>query len=180
MFKRMVLACGISFLLGNLALAATNGDDVLGEWLTDGGQSKIEIFKKDGKYFGKISWLKEPNGPDGQPKVDNNNPDEARKKDPIVGLVLLKEFTFDGEGAWKNGEIYDPESGKTYKCTMKINEEGKLDVRGYIGVPAFGRSTVWSRPPKEESKPAVATETAAAPAPAATEAPKSRAEEKRE
>ena len=53
---------------------------------------------------------------------------------------------------WSGGTIYDPEEGKTYKCVMKLADENTLNVRGYIGVPAFGRTVTWLRVPKEEKK----------------------------
>jgi uncharacterized protein (DUF2147 family) len=152
MYKRLVATIGLIGFAAwtaqaapEAATAATGADRIVGTWVTDGGGSKIEISKKEEKYFGKIVWLKEPNTAEGKPKLDEKNPDEAHKKDPILGLELLRDFTFDGTAAWTGGKIYDPESGSTYKCTIKFNDEGKLDVRGYVGVPAFGRSTVWTR-----------------------------------
>ncbi|MEX2015418.1 MAG: DUF2147 domain-containing protein, partial [Candidatus Hydrogenedentales bacterium] len=59
-------------------------------------------------------------------------------------------------GAWDSGTIYDPNNGKTYKCVIKYAKDEtvqggeKLDVRGYIGVPALGRTTVWTRVPEGE------------------------------
>lgn len=164
MRKLCVAGLALALALG-FAHAETKADDILGHWLTDGGGSKIEVKKEGEKYNGKIVWLKDPNqetgDPEpGQPKRDAKNPDAAKQKDPIVGLALLKDFTWDGAGNWSGGTIYDPESGKTYKCTMKLKDEKTLDVRGYIGVPAFGRSTVWTR--AEAEKPATAPASAPA------------------
>jgi uncharacterized protein (DUF2147 family) len=51
----------------------------------------------------------------------------------------------DGD-EWTGGEILDPENGKTYKATLKLADNGqKLLVRGYIGLPIFGRSQTWVR-----------------------------------
>ena len=60
--------------------------------------------------------------------------------DPIIGRGLL---TSDGE-LWREGTIYDPENGKTYKCKMWFDGE-TLRVRGYIGFALLGRSTSWTR-----------------------------------
>lgn len=163
MRKLFVFAAALALAVG-FARAETKADDVVGQWLTDGGDSKIEIKKEGDKYNGKIVWLKEPNnGPNeaeaGQPKRDSNNPDPAHQHDPMVGLALLKDFTWDSAGNWSSGTIYDPENGKTYKCTMKLRDEKTLDVRGYIGVPAFGRSTAWTR--VEPDKTPVSTTTPA-------------------
>ena len=158
MRKLFVAAFITAFVLGT-ARAEVKADDVLGQWLTDGGGSKIEVKKEGEKYSGKIVWLKEPNrGPNeseaGKPKRDAKNPDPAHQNDPILGLSLLKDFTWDGTANWSGGTIYDPESGKTYKCTIKLKDERTLDVHGYIGIPAFGRSTVWARAEPEAEKAA--------------------------
>lgn len=120
-----------------------SADDVLGLWLTDDGKARIEIYKESGKYSGKIVWLKEPNNPNGSPKLDKENPDSELQKKPIIGLNLVKGFTFNDD-QWEGGEIYDPENGKTYSCRIRL-KSGKLEVRGYIGAPMFGRTVVWTR-----------------------------------
>ena len=49
-------------------------------------------------------------GEEGEPKVDTNNPDEALQSRPIVGLVMMKGFKYDGKGTWQKGTIYDPDN----------------------------------------------------------------------
>jgi len=44
---------------------------------------------------------------------------------------------------WSYGQILDPENGKTYKCNVSLNGKNKLDVRGYIGFAALGRTQTW-------------------------------------
>lgn len=122
-------------------------DDILGFWLNEEKDAKIEITIIDGKYFGKVVWLKEPNETDGRPKVDDQNPEPSLQNRPIIGLELLKNFVFD-EDEWNSGTIYDPDNGKTYKCTIKKGSDTVLNIRGYIGKEwmGLGRTTVWTRP----------------------------------
>ncbi len=64
---------------------------------------------------------------------------------PIVGMVIMSGLK-SAENQWGNGQILDPENGKTYKCTARLMENGKkLNVRGFIGLPMFGRSQTWER-----------------------------------
>jgi uncharacterized protein (DUF2147 family) len=121
-------------------------DAILGDWLTENGKGRVRIFKtKQGSYVGKIIWLREPNNEEGKPKVDRNNPDESQRTRPIMGLFVLRDFVHDAKNVWHNGKIYDPESGNDYSCTMTLVEPNKLEVRGYIGVSLFGRTSVWTR-----------------------------------
>lgn len=129
------------FFIPSLVMAQ-DADDVLGYWLTDDGAAKIEIYKENGKYNGKIVWLEEPNE-NGKPKVDKENPEEELRSRPLMGLNLVSGFEFDDD-QWEDGEIYDPKEGKTYSCRMRLDGD-ELEVRGYIGMPMFGRTVVWTR-----------------------------------
>jgi len=116
---------------------------VEGLWLDANKEAKIQIFKaSDGKFNGKIVWLKEPLE-NGKPKVDKLNPKDELKTRGILGLEILKGFTRD-DNTYTDGSIYDPKSGKTYSCKMTLNGT-TLNIRGYIGISLFGRTTVWSR-----------------------------------
>ena len=135
-------------LAAGLKLSAQSfkADDVLGIWFNEEKDAKIEIYEDGGKYFGRIIWLEEPIDPEtGKPKLDDENPDEELQKRPVMGLLLVKDFVFDGDDVWDDGEIYDPKSGNTYSCYMKFDSENTLKVRGYIGISWIGRTTYWTR-----------------------------------
>lgn len=70
---------------------------------------------------------------------------DARKNQPIRGMTIMQGLHKDGE-VFDGGEILDPENGKTYKCKLKLLDNGKqLEVRGYIGISLLGRSQIWLR-----------------------------------
>lgn len=118
---------------------------ILGGWLTKDDKSVVEVYEcANGTFCLKIVWLKEPLEKDGTAKVDKNNPDPARKQDPIIGLTIGSGFMYNGPNVWKEGNIYDPDNGKTYSCKMELDGDS-LKVRGFIGVSLFGRTEVWKR-----------------------------------
>jgi uncharacterized protein (DUF2147 family) len=119
-------------------------DDVVGIWLNTTGKGKVQVYRENGKYFGKIVWLREPLNEKGLPKRDALNPKDALKTQPLVGLVVLREFIFQ-ENEWTDGKIYDPENGKEYKCYLRMKDANTLLLRGYIGISLIGRTEVWSR-----------------------------------
>lgn len=139
-----VVVCAL-FLMTGFA-SAEEADAVLGQWYTDAEKKDVvvEIYKDNDLYSGKVVWLKNPNEDDGTPKVDDENPDEARRNDPILGMNLVKGFTYKGKNKWAGGTIYDPNNGKTYKCKMSLKGDD-LKVRGFIGVALFGRTVHWMR-----------------------------------
>jgi uncharacterized protein (DUF2147 family) len=119
-------------------------DDILGNWLNEERTAKVQIYKEGAKYFGKTIWLKEPDDKvTGKPRTDNLNPDPKLATAPLMGLLLLKNFAFDGDDEWSGGSIYDPKNGKTYKCYIQFENASMLKIRGYIGVSLLGRTTHW-------------------------------------
>ncbi|WP_035559617.1 DUF2147 domain-containing protein [Hymenobacter sp. IS2118] len=131
------------------AQAAAKPDDVLGIWKNGEGTGMIQIFKKGDKYYGRLVWLKVPNNPDGTPRTDVNNPEEANRKVGLKGLVNMRDFTFAGDNKWEDGKIYDPKNGSDYSCEMTLVDANTLEVRGFIGVSLFGRTDVWKRQVKK-------------------------------
>jgi uncharacterized protein (DUF2147 family) len=126
-------------LIQSTLFANNSADVILGEWISEPKDGKITIFKQGDRYFGKITWGKTPG------KKDVNNPDARLKNREIVGSIILKDFVFTGS-SWEKGTIYDPHSGKTYDCILKVKDNNqKLDIRGFVGVAMFGRTSTWSR-----------------------------------
>jgi uncharacterized protein (DUF2147 family) len=125
------------------------GDDILGIWFNEEKTGKVEIYKVDGKYYGKIIWLKEPKDANGNEKTDIHNSDVNKRKNKVMGLIMLRGFNYDAEdNNYVDGNIYDPKNGKDYSCKMKLIDKNNLDVRGYVGISLLGRTTKWTRPTK--------------------------------
>ena len=149
--KIHVIVLALFLAAGSFAFAEdVNGDALLGKWLTEEGKGQVEVVKEGDTYTGKIVWLQEPNYVEGEedagtPRRDKNNPDASKRDQPIIGLVVLRDFQYVGDHSWKKGTIYDPETGKTYKCNITLKEDGTLKVRGFIGVSVVGRNSLWTR-----------------------------------
>ncbi|MFZ4411803.1 MAG: DUF2147 domain-containing protein [Bacteroidales bacterium] len=123
-------------------------DDILGKWLTDNNEAKVEIYKIGDTYYGKIVWLKESNDKEtAKPKKDKNNPDPKLRERLIMGMNFVHGFKFDGDDEWEDGTVYDIKSGKTYSGTIGFDDNKKLKLRGYIGKSwmGLGKTTYWTR-----------------------------------
>lgn len=74
--------------------------------------------------------------------------DGERHNQRILGMTILENLKRDKDTAtqWVDGKILDPKTGKIYLSNIRLIEKGqKLNVRGYIGLPLFGRSQTWLR-----------------------------------
>lgn len=131
--------------------AQSPGDKIIGTYYVKDDQSseeaKIRIYKTtSGTYAGKTIWLKNPNFPNGTPKRDIKNPDPKKRNTLATEIQMLFHFKYDADKKeWVDGAIYDPVHGKTYKCKMWFSDAKTLQLRGYIGTPAFGRTMTWKK-----------------------------------
>jgi uncharacterized protein (DUF2147 family) len=122
----------------------TKGNQILGAWLSEDKDVKVEIYKSGDHYFGKLVWGKEMYEADGKTsRKDVENKDQKLRSRNLKDLIMLSNFTYHDD-VWDGGEIYDPRNGSTYNCILKLKDD-RLDIRGYIGISLFGKTTVWER-----------------------------------
>jgi uncharacterized protein (DUF2147 family) len=141
-FALFCLTCAINVK----AQSTTESDAIIGVWESGSGKARINIIKSGNYFYGRIVWLKEPIDPlTGKPKLDKNNPEEAKRSTPLLGYRMLSGFEFKGDNLWEDGTIYDPESGSTYNCKINLENNNTMNIRGFIGIAAFGRTDVWKR-----------------------------------
>lgn len=129
----------LTLCIGSLTFA-----QIEGKWKTiddETGKPKsiVEIFKKsDGKYYGKvIQLLIKPTDPNCSSCKDD------RKGKPILGMEVIRGLK-KNQNDFDSGTITDPKTGKTYKCSIK-REENRLIIRGYLGISLIGRNQTWHK-----------------------------------
>jgi len=124
---------------------STEGDKVIGVWLSEKKDGKIEIFRTDNKYYGKLLWGNEMYEADGKtPLKDSQNPDIALRTRSRLNLVIISGLIYD-DGEYTDGKLYDARNGHTYSLKMKLKSDDKLEMRGYMGVSLFGQTVNWTR-----------------------------------
>ena len=143
----MIKNTSVMFIALLFAVATQAQDQICHTWYTEGGGSTVQIYAgADGKYYGKITWIKE-GLKDGKPLMNSNDPDESKRNLPVLGLQIITGLTKKSETEWVGGKIYDPSKGNFYSCKMTV-EGTKLLLHGYIfGIPFLGRTTTWTLKP---------------------------------
>ena len=136
--KRFIISAILTCMATLVFAQTTDGDKILGTYMSENKTGKVQVTKQNGKYIGTLVWTSIEGA------KDEKNPDSSLKTRTLKGSVILKDMSYV-DSVWKNGTIYDPESGNTYKATIKIKPDGTLTLRGYIGVPALGRNSTWTR-----------------------------------
>jgi uncharacterized protein (DUF2147 family) len=122
------------------ALAA----DATGNWLTEGGKSRVKIADCGGALCGSIVWLKEPNDEGGKPKTDKNNPDAGKKTKPLIGVQIVLGMKPNGANKWA-GQVYNAEDGKTYSGNITLTGDNALQLQGCALGGLLCKSQNWTR-----------------------------------
>ena len=120
-------------LLLILMSISVSAQDIFGKWITSDKEgvekSVVEIYEEEGKVYGKIIEIL--NATDKEALCVKCDGEDYNK--PINGLVIIKGLTLSGV-YYRNGPIFDPEKGKSYKCRLSLDKDNPdiLEVRGYI------------------------------------------------
>ena len=118
----------------------------VGDWRTiddHTGQPKaiVRIVAREGKLYGMVE---RPLTANPTHRTCDDCTDD-RKGKPILGMEIIRGLQPDGD-QWDGGTILDPETGKVYKCRLRLEDGGrKLAVRGFLGIALLGRTQTWER-----------------------------------
>lgn len=146
LFNSVYMKYFVTIILVVIAFAKASSQDITGTWKTiddDTGEvmSHVEIYKRDGKVYGKVIKVLDKSAPEVPLCVEC---DGSLKNAPIIGLEIIQGLEKKGT-EYKNGTILDPENGKSYTCKLWLAADNKdvLMVRGYVAF--FYRTQSWKR-----------------------------------
>lgn len=113
--------------------------DMVGRWLTESGNLEVEIAPCGDALCGTVVRVianRSMSNPDAvMAPVDSR---------PALGMTILSDLARSADGEWQ-GRIYNRENGKTYRCLMSLAAPDHLKIRGYVGLPLFGKTQIWTR-----------------------------------
>jgi len=137
---------------------ARPGDAILGEWWTEGRQGRIRFRRhKSGTYMGITTWRNPKNDSEDDPAIDVNNPDPKKRGRSTVGIVIIWNLTYDEDGEYCDGYVYNPRDGDVYRMKVELVDPNTLSVRGYIGIPLLGQTQTWKRSQPASKRAATAS-----------------------
>ncbi len=85
--------------------------------------------------------------PPGYIPLDDHNTNSKLRGRPLCGVQLLGGFDPAKrkgnrlDGGW----VYDPETGGTYSAILTLVDRNTTKLRGYIGIPLFGKTVTLHR-----------------------------------
>jgi uncharacterized protein (DUF2147 family) len=125
----VLLAC----LVASPALAQQS---VTGRWMTADNGGVVVLTACGTMICGTVDGITGFR-PNGTAPVDVNGRSRCH-------LQIISDLVLEEPGLWA-GHITNPDDGKVYSIHISLDPEGKLRMRGYIGIPLLGRTTIWTR-----------------------------------
>jgi uncharacterized protein (DUF2147 family) len=145
---KLMVVCLSAILLGAVAHGQTasspyaekeaekeadeKASQVLGIWASKG--TIFSITRNDKELHGEVIAMKKP-------RPDRKNPDPKLRDRLVIGLQLLRDYRLK-RGVWR-GKLYDPGSGGTYSSYLKLDGDGNLRLRAYLGFALLGKTEVF-------------------------------------
>lgn len=119
---------------------AQQTNDIIGKYRLP-NKLDVEIFEKEGKYFGKIIAL---NGHENGTEKDIKNPDKSKRNDPLIGKTIIENLEYDKkEKEWINGRMYGPEKGLVFNLKITEIKQNEIVV---VGSKYFFKKTIeWEK-----------------------------------
>ena len=130
----VALAIG-GLLNAGMALAA-NPQAVMGLWWTQDHDGIVELYPCTQGVCGRVAGIVTFE-PDGSAPRDLHNRSRCR-------LALINGGKPDADGVW-DSRITNPDDDKTYTIRLRVDPDGRLRMRGYIGIPLLGQTVYWTR-----------------------------------
>ena len=123
-----MLSCSESWAGTSVPKPTNEEDAICGVWYTNNNNSKVEIFRKNGMYFGKLIWLKDPG------------------KSGYANKMVILEMTYNQtRHVWENGTLYYPVRDARYQGVIELPDKDTLSIRVFKGTPFFGKTVIWIR-----------------------------------
>jgi uncharacterized protein (DUF2147 family) len=132
MGMKRLLAC-LMLLLPCGALAAPSPD---GLWLTQDHDGIIGVAPCDGRLCARIDGFVLDHADDRTP-VDYRGVSQCH-------LALITDAEQVEPNLWK-GHITNPRNGSVYQVELRVDGDGHLALRGFIGIPLLGQTQTWTR-----------------------------------
>jgi uncharacterized protein (DUF2147 family) len=144
--KSLAMGIALFLCLGTTGFNVVSPDErLIGVWESEEKNLLVQISKEKDQFVGTMTYFQCPTETIMRTKVDSENPDPTLVSRKLLGLKLLEKLSYEGNNVWGGGEIYDPNSGRTYDARIQLTSSNTALVRGYWKFRWIGRSMVFNR-----------------------------------
>jgi uncharacterized protein (DUF2147 family) len=137
--KKLFILTLVTFSYFQLMQSQVTGLWKSTDHIDDTERSVVEIYERNGKYYGRVQKLLPA-----ATVTHCTGCDGAQKNKSIIGMIIMSDIIKNSDGG-TDGKILDPTNGKWYSCDIELVSPDKLKVIGYIGFPLLGKTMYWKR-----------------------------------
>jgi uncharacterized protein (DUF2147 family) len=130
-----------TMIIMSLLAAAPTADSVIGNWKTETRNGIVDIHRCGSSICGTL--VTSDGIRDNPGFKDINNKDASQRNRVLKGIMMLQGFSWE-DGAWNNGQVYNPDDGRIYKGRITPVDADHLKLRGCVFVPLCKTQT-WTR-----------------------------------
>ena len=145
---RAVALC-LAAIFAAAVSAPARAENLDGYWMDSHGEVILQFGPCGRDRCGRVAWLKKPRGPDRGPLRDFRNSDPKLQNRFVCGLVVVTGFKKQPDGTWADGSVYVPDHGMSFSGYAQVLDRNQVKVTGYMLLPIFGSSEVWTRMPRK-------------------------------
>ena len=116
-------------------LAAPASGALFGDWLTADQTGVIRLEPCGGTVCARIVGMTWP--PNGSVPRDVHGLSQCH-------MLIMRGVRQKEANLW-SGSIDNPNDGNSYDAELWLDESGRLHLRGYIVLPLFGSTQIWTR-----------------------------------
>jgi uncharacterized protein (DUF2147 family) len=151
MMPRLSLTRFLALAVIGLALAAwpAAAQDAesapYGVWMPEDEESMVEIYECGEAMCGRVVWMLEGRGEDGEILTDIYNPDPALRSVPVLGLEIMTDITPTEEDKVWQGRVYNPKDGRTYDFWLTVKTEQQITIQGCGLYNLICQTHTWNR-----------------------------------
>jgi uncharacterized protein (DUF2147 family) len=128
------------------AQAVPPSDLICGKWESSEKNLIVQVYKENGKFFGKIVWYSDTGGKPMDYGTDKRNPDPKLRSRKILGMSVLRDMVYnESSNSWEDGIIYESKHGKEWNASVYIDKSGMLKVKGYWHIKLIGKTMTFTR-----------------------------------
>ena len=132
--------------MASMEALTLTADDIVGEWYSENKETVMDVYKSNGKYYGKLVSLKNPTDANGHPRRDVKNKNEKLQSRNLVGILIFWDMSYSVKNdRWEDGTVYDPDMGHTADCVITLINRNTIRVKGYVGFEWVSESQTWNR-----------------------------------
>lgn len=148
--RNLTLSVFALAMMGALVISSINAKsafaseyyDPAGYWIVKKKDVVIHMSHCGDELCGRIYWLRAD-----AMQTDDYNPNSKLQARPLCGVDVLwgARQSKGDHNFWKSGTIYKANDGDHYKAQITMADVDTLELRGYIGFPAIGKTSTLTR-----------------------------------